>query len=285
MSITTYDPAVRGATSENHSKPAGSADGLGARLARLAAGRHRAGAAGPESCVEVVDVRTGEPRGPEGHEPTRGRLAQALGLFGARLHFDRRTRGMFAVIMVVVAVVAAAVAWFSWPRPEPAPTALAVAQAEESGAGGGTSVMVSVVGDVVEPGLVEVPAGARVADAIEAAGGLTPETESAGYLNLARKVSDGELIVVGGDAEDPDGEPGDEPTDDPGDEPTDGEPLNINQATEEQLATLPGIGPVTAASIVEFREENGGFDSVEQLTEVSGIGPATLEKISDLVTV
>lgn len=226
-------------------------------------------------------------------------MANLLATAGARLHFDQRTRGMLAVLMLIVAVIAAAVAWFVWPRPQPLPTAMAVAQthndAEKEESGG--QVMVSVVGDVAEPGLVEVSAGARVADAIEAAGGLRSETESAGYLNLARKVSDGELIVVDGDSEDPQGPagPGDSNDSDGGTgsavipgqagAPSVENPVNLNQATGDQLVELPGVGPVMAQRIVDYRDKNGGFDSVDQLGDVDGIGPATLDKLSKLVTV
>lgn len=287
MTVSTQVPVMRGihTGNTNSSKRAEFATAVRGRLGRLT------GAAGcdspPDSCLEVVDPLSGKPA-PESDGRMRGRLSGLLGLTGSRYLLAGRSRGVLAVLLLIVAVTAGALAWFSWPSPQPATGAVAVAQTQDGGSAA-ARVKVSVVGDVAEPGIVEVRSGARVADAIEAAGGLTPESASPGYLNLARKVKDGELIVVetapdaGEDPEAP-AEPGEEPpaAEDPA---APGGPVNINEATAEELATLPGIGPVTAASIVEYREQNGGFDSVEQLTEVDGIGPATLDKLSDKVTV
>lgn len=217
---------------------------------------------------------------------------------------------MLAVIMLAVAVVAAAIAWFAWPRPETVPAAMPVADTEDQKEMAEEPLKVSVVGDVVDPGLVEVTAGARVADAVEAAGGLEPEMESAGYLNLAREISDGELIVVEAEDDSSTDADNDSPkdTDDAKDEPAKDDasddapsagndagddsdapgtsgPININDATAAELETLTGVGPVTAEKIVEYREQNGGFDTAEELTEVDGIGPATFKKLSSEVTV
>ncbi|MGH8880133.1 MAG: helix-hairpin-helix domain-containing protein [Stackebrandtia sp.] len=307
MSISTQIPATRGTPgNEKPSKRAELTAAVRDRLGRLSGGG--GGDSGPDSCFEVVDSASGRPRpSPWGawDERPRGRLAKLFDVQGLRLLLSGRTRGVLAAVLLAVAVVAGALAWFSWPSPEQVPGAVSVAQTQDGGGVAAGRVKVSVVGDVSEPGVVEVPAGSRVDDVIEAAGGMAPESASAGYLNLARKVKDGELIVVEaeGDAkpgasENPDdsGEPGsaddpDDATDDPSGTDDAGEPgapsgpININEATEAELETLPGIGPVTAASIVEYREQNGGFDSVEQLAEVDGIGPATLKNLSDQVTV
>ena len=270
-----------------------------------------------DSCVEVVDARIHQAQESGRSDrmsrvagPRSGQLARIRELVASRMHFDQRTRGMLAVIMLAVAVVAAAVAWFAWPRPETVPAALPVAEMDNQKEAAEEPLKVSVVGDVMEPGLVEVSTGARVADAVEAAGGLEPEAESAGYLNLAREISDGELIVVeaeddsadtSDDAKDTDAK--DEPAadDSPSDEPSASDdassgdsgadtsdstgPVNINKATAQELETLTGIGPVTAEKIVEYREQNGGFDTAEELTKVDGIGPATFKKLSSEVTV
>lgn len=141
--------------------------------------------------------------------------------------------------------------------------------------------MVAVVGSVNVPGLVTLPEGARVSDAIEAAGGALPGTDLS-TLNIARKVADGEQIVVGLP-----GPPVDSGTSEP--QPTAGGAstalVDINSANVTQLDELPGIGPVLAQRIVDFREENGPFKSVEELENVSGVGPAVLAKVKDLVTV
>jgi competence protein ComEA len=152
-------------------------------------------------------------------------------------------------------------------------------------------VIVSVVGLVHKPGLVTLSTGARIADALSAAGGALDGADLIG-LNMARRVADGEQIIVGIAA--PPGEPttmgssvASESTPAPaaGDPPTTGTAaapaasVDLNTATEEQLDGLPGVGPVTAAAIVAWRTANGSFASVDQLAEVDGIGPARLEKL------
>lgn len=142
-------------------------------------------------------------------------------------------------------------------------------------------VVVHVVGQVAAPGLVTVPPDARVADALRAAGGATPDADLAA-LNLARAVTDGEQIVVPRPGEvvalpDPGGAGG-------GADAAVG-PLDLNAADAAALDALPGIGPVLAERIVAWRDENGRFTSVEELGEVSGIGPAVLADVRDLVRV
>jgi competence protein ComEA len=156
-------------------------------------------------------------------------------------------------------------------------------------------VVVSVVGLVHKPGLVTVDAGARIADVLAAAGGPLDGADLLG-LNMASRVTDGEQIVVGIAA--PPGEPvamgssigagsGFPSADASPVETTTGaaSSVDLNTATVEQLDTLPGIGPVTAAAIVAWRDANGRFGSVDQLGDVDGIGPARLEKLRDLVHV
>jgi competence protein ComEA len=157
------------------------------------------------------------------------------------------------------------------------------------------TVIVSVVGLVRTPGLVTLGSGARIADALEAAGGALDGADMTG-LNMARRVADGEQIVVG--IASPPGmapimassisaSPG-EQAKAPTVSETDSAPtelVNLNSATLEQLETLPGVGPVTAAAIVAWRDANGGFENTEQLGEVDGIGPARLAKLHDLVHV
>lgn len=288
MSISTPAPTSWGATgnSTSSSKRAEFAAAVRDRLGRL--NGTAAADSEPDSCREVLDTQSGR-ASRDGR--LSGRLGGLLGLTGSRLSLAGRSRVVLAVVLLFIAVTVGAVAWFSWPGPQPATEALAVAQTQGDDAKT-TKLKVSVVGDVADPGIVEVAPGSRVADAIEAAGGLAPESATPGYLNLARKVKDGELIVVEAAAEpdekpetpdDPDQDPTTDTPDEP--QPDPNGPVNINEATAEELATLPGIGPVTAASIVDYREQNGGFDSVDQLTEVNGIGPATLDKLADKVTV
>lgn len=144
-------------------------------------------------------------------------------------------------------------------------------------------IRVHVAGAVVSPGVVSLPEGAIVQDAVTAAGGLTPEADPA-LLNLAAPLSEGMQIAIGtkdeprGDLSTGTSGGGD------GSQEAGGQ-LDLNTATAEQLEALPGIGPVTAQSIVAWREEHGRFTVVEELQEIGGIGPKTFQKLSPLVRV
>jgi competence protein ComEA len=133
---------------------------------------------------------------------------------------------------------------------------------------------------------VTLPVGARVADALDAAGGPQGRVDLT-TLNLARVLLDGEQLLVGVKAAVPPPAPtGDAPSSTPGGTPTAaGGLVNLNTATEAELDTLPGVGPVTAQAILAWRSEHGSFSSVEELLEVSGIGEVTLEELRPLVTV
>ena len=143
-----------------------------------------------------------------------------------------------------------------------------------------STFVVHVAGAVAEPGVYDVRGPARVVDAIEAAGGPTPDAEL-DSLNLAAPLVDGQRIYlpVVGEIVAPiaDGASG-------GVRAVSG-PIDLNTATPAELEELPGIGPATATAIVEHREGHGPFASVDDLSEVSGIGPAKLEAIRDLVRV
>ena len=141
---------------------------------------------------------------------------------------------------------------------------------------------VHVAGAVGTPGLVRLPVGARVADAVDAAGGLLLDADP-GPLNLARTVADGERIDVPRVGEvalgqGPGGADGD------GGVRSDGL-VDLNRATPSQLEELPGVGPVLASRIVAFRDANGPFTEVGQLREVSGIGEKTFQSLAPLVAV
>lgn len=143
----------------------------------------------------------------------------------------------------------------------------------------GTEVVVDVAGRVRHPGIVRLPAGSRVVDALDAAGGARRGVDLS-PLNLARLLVDGEQVLVGVRAA-----PGVAPqaASDPVASP--GVPLvNLNTATAEQLDTLPGVGPVTASAILQWRSDHGAFSAVEELLEVSGIGDATLAEMAPFVT-
>jgi len=134
-------------------------------------------------------------------------------------------------------------------------------------------VVVHVVGQVVQPGLVRLPEGSRVADAVEAAGGAVPDADLTA-VNLARTLVDGEQVVI--------------PR--PGEQPVAGGSagstlLDLNTADAAALDGLPGIGPVLATRIVDWRTKHGAFAVVDELAEVTGIGPSLLGGVRDLVRV
>ncbi len=137
------------------------------------------------------------------------------------------------------------------------------------------SLLVHVAGEVRKPGVVRLPAGARVEDAVQAAGGLR-RGASLGMTNLARVVADGERIEVGGS------DPTAHGVENAG---AVGALLDLNTATSDQLDGLPGVGPVTAAKILAWRTEHGRFTVVDELAEVPGIGPKTLAELRPLVRV
>jgi competence protein ComEA len=139
--------------------------------------------------------------------------------------------------------------------------------------------VVDVTGRVRHPGIVVLRSGARVVDALRAAGGARPSTRL-GALNLARVLTDGEQIVVGG--------PGPATAPVTGAVPT-GSPVvglvDLNTADETALESLPEVGPVTAQAIIAWRTEHGAFTAVSQLLDVDGIGDATLAKLTPYVTI
>ncbi|MET7374084.1 ComEA family DNA-binding protein [Micromonospora arida] len=202
--------------------------------------------------------------------------------------FDPGRRGVraLAVVAVVVVLGAAGWAWQARPQSEPvaplasdtAPAAPAAADPSASGTG---ELVVAVAGKVRKPGLVRLPAGSRLADAVQAAGGALPGVDVA-LLNPARKVTDGELIVVGVT---PPPLPGGAAGPAAGGAAPAAGPLNLNTATLAQLDALPGVGPVLAQRILTHRDQHGGFKSVGDLRQVDGIGDARYEQLKDLVTV
>lgn len=152
--------------------------------------------------------------------------------------------------------------------------------------------MIHVVGAVVSPGVVTVPEGGRVIDAVEAAGGFSDDADP-GDLNLAAMLADGCQVVIGTSA-DPKGEvrigltgnhDADIAVESSSSAGSSSVTINLNRASETELQTLPGVGPVTAKAILAWRDKNGSFNSVSQLQEVSGIGPKTFAQIEPYVSV
>lgn len=137
--------------------------------------------------------------------------------------------------------------------------------------GGEGDLVVDVTGAVARPGVYRLPAGARVTDAVERAGGAT-DGALLEAINLAARLADGQQVVV------PREGPGGVASAAAGAAAEEG-PISLGTATVEQLETIDGIGPVTAQDILQFRDERGGLSSVDQLDQVSGIGPATMESL------
>ncbi|HEX5016647.1 MAG TPA: helix-hairpin-helix domain-containing protein, partial [Actinomycetes bacterium] len=186
-----------------------------------------------------------------------------------------------ALVMVIV----------GWPRgteaaaPPPDQRENVLLDAEPSASATAGVVVVDVDGRVKRPGVVELAAGSRVIDAIREAGGVAARGDTAA-LNLAEVLIDGQQVVVPGkgEATTSSGVPSGTSTEPPATSPTTTpSTVSINSASATELETLPGIGPVLAAAIVDWRTQNGGFTSIEQLQDVSGIGPATYAEIAPFV--
>ena len=199
-----------------------------------------------------------------------------------RERLDMLSRGEIAgLIVVLVAVLGGAGLWYARSLPKPVTIAEAgpgAAPYVSSSPSPSVTLIVDVAGAVRQPGVYEFAEGDRVIDAIERAGGSLLKADLS-LLNLAAPLADGTQILVPKAGPAGAGVPG-------GSMPGSTSGLiNINSASETELETLSGIGEVLAATIVEYREQNGPFASVDDLMDVSGIGPATLEEIRDQVTV
>jgi competence protein ComEA len=156
-------------------------------------------------------------------------------------------------------------------------------------------IEVHVVGAVVRPGLYSLPEGSRIQDAIDAAGGLLSQTD-ANSINLAAKVEDGQQLQIGSGAGLAVPAPGGTPkpgspftviatsTPQGGSNPS-GDLIDINTASLAELQSLPGIGPTTAQNIINYRNQHGPFQQIEDIMNVPGIGPTTFDAIQDLITV
>jgi competence protein ComEA len=144
-------------------------------------------------------------------------------------------------------------------------------------------VVVDVAGKVRRPGLVRAPTGSRVADVLTLAGGPLPGVDLT-TLNLARQVTDGEQIIVGQPAPlQPTTAPGATSSSAPTAPPN--APVNLNTATLDQLDALPGVGPVLAQRILDYRTQNGPFTTIDQLQEVPGVGPKKFDSLKSHVRI
>ncbi|MGI8535641.1 MAG: helix-hairpin-helix domain-containing protein [Mycobacteriales bacterium] len=220
--------------------------------------------------------------------PARG-LAGLLPASIRSGRFDPGRRGVVGLVVVALfaAVVTGGVLLRGQPQEVTVPALVVPAVVGSGTALPGTSpspvaeLVVAVAGKVRRPGLVRLPVGSRVDDAVQAAGGPEPGV-SLDLLNLARKLVDGEQVLVGVDP--PPGAAAGPPGAAAGPAAPAGL-LDLNAATVSDLDSLPGIGPVLAQRIVDWRTENGRFGSIEQLREVTGIGAAKYDDLQAKVTV
>lgn len=231
-----------------------------------------------------------------GRRPTLRSLLPTT-LAAARIDLSRgAVLGLLAVALVA-AVLAGSFVLRSRPQPVDAPQVVAVgsplitsapsrqAAGAASPAAAAAEVVVAVSGKVRRPGLVHLPSGSRVDDALRAAGGALAGVD-VGVLNLARRLVDGEQVLVGVDP--PPGAPQGAAPGPSGQKPakaSGGGPVDLNTATAAELDALPGIGPVLAQRIVDWRTEHGRFASVDQLREVTGIGESKFRDLQPAVTV
>jgi competence protein ComEA len=228
-------------------------------------------------------------------EAMRASIATRLPTWAADRIEQTTASSVVTVLLAVVCVVVIAAVYLhrhAGPAPPPSYSSAAFGDAPGSAATGETgtgaataaasdvqSIVVDVGGRVRKPGLVTLPLGARVADAIAAAGGPLRQREL-NRIDLAERVTDGQLLLIGVSLTD--GVPAGE-ADGTGLGPSSA-PVSLSAATLDQLETLPGVGPVTAQKILDWRSAHGGFTSVSQLQQVPGIGPAHYAAISPLVT-
>jgi competence protein ComEA len=206
---------------------------------------------------------------------------------------SRNQLALYAAGLAVVLALGARYLAHGRPGSEAAPAARdGGAQIRVERAGGGR-VIVHVAGAVRKPGVYRLAGGSRVADAVERAGGATRRADLGG-VNLAAKLEDGRQIVVpvrartgaaaaGAGVAGASGAGGATPG--AAGAAAAAAPVNLNTATAEQLDTLPGVGPATVQKILEYREQHGGFGSVEELGQVSGIGEKRLAALRDQVQV
>jgi competence protein ComEA len=196
---------------------------------------------------------------------------------------------VYAAVVVVVVVLGARYLRSPGPGASPsAPSLRTGGSGDAGGPGSGTSagggVVVHVAGAVRRPGVYSLRAGARVDDALQRAGGPTRRADLSA-VNLAAKAEDGRQVLVPEKPPPLPGGSGGAPGGPAAGTPSAALPLNLNTATLEQLDTLDGIGPALGQRILDFRQEHGGFGSVDELGDVPGIGDVRMESLRDHVRV
>ena len=227
----------------------------------------------------MPDVEDDGMRAPGGRPTAAGEVRRHLAVAATSL--DARPSEIVGLALLLAGglLCLAVLVWWAPADVRPGPPD-GVAPTAPPGADGGDEVVVHVAGAVVRPGIVSLPATARVVDAVAAAGGATVLADLAA-LNLARTVTDGERIEVPERGSPATGTGSEAP---PGGFDAEGR-LDLNRATAQELETLPGIGPVLAQRIVEHRAAHGPFTSTGGLREVPGIGERSFQRLADLVVV
>lgn len=241
--------------------------------------------------LEFPDGSVPQAGPPDGRDlPTSSRAGRLVrwwvpaSLREARWDAGRQGALILSLVAALAAIIAAVGVWRERPVPEPAPVLPLVTAANAKASspplpGSAHELVVSVMGRVARPGLIRLPDGTRVADALTAVGGALPGTDLTG-LNIARRLSDGEQLLVG--VAPPPGQPASsEAVGSPGGS----QAVDLNAATIEQLDGLPGVGRVTAQRIIDWRMAHGRFTSVDQLRDVSGIGQSRLAQLKHRVRV
>ncbi|MFK0262706.1 helix-hairpin-helix domain-containing protein [Streptomyces angustmyceticus] len=276
-----------------------------------------AGSGGLGGTGSVAAAGGGPP--PPGHDPPGAGRRERMWLavrerlpLWVQLRCGTDPKALAALVLVLVLAVGFAVQHFWAGRPEPVrapaaerppaaadrtprspslPSSSAAVTSHGPSGGAGRQLVVDVTGKVRNPGIHRMPPGSRVIDALQAAGGVLRGAGTSG-LNRARLLTDGEQIVVGagagagggGGTSGPSGAGADGPgSGPPGAGGGPAGPVSLSTASEQQLDSLPGVGPVLARHIVEFRTQHGGFTSVDQLRQVTGIGDRRFADLRPLV--
>lgn len=214
---------------------------------------------------------------PDPPVPPGSMLQLARARITQHIRFHPREAGALAMLGLLLLIGAGLAYMRARPAAAVAPPSGAVSASASASPASANTIVVDVVGAVRKPGVYGFAQGARVIDAVRAAGGFLPDAEPQA-INLARPLVDGEQVVVPKEGEAPPGAAaggGRQP----------GGKININNASVSDFDGLPGIGPVLAQRIVDYRDQHGPFRSIQDLMKVSGIGQSKFDSLKDLVAV